>query len=210
MFDVITDYSGESDINLLGIGNDAVKGLTGNAKFALTTQLADTAAKTGTYEDSLAAVANGNSSMVTQKNTDKMALVLSLKVLGKAVNLLANGDLGKLQTTGLRLVKEPSRQVMTEVVNFKVVSTNIVGNVLVSVDKPTTFSTHGTVFAFWDPAYGVAPADKNKWFQRHANGNSITLTEFLPGVEYLFSAAYKGSDTDALVWSTTITKMLGK
>jgi len=209
MYKAIIDFSKFPDVDVLDVSNKAVKALTLNTTFKFTTQLTDTTAKTITYEDSLAAIASGNTALITKKNEDKAVLVVSLRVLATEVNLQAEGNLGKLQTSGFPLAKEASHQIMTEVENFKVSSTNIVGNVLMTVDKPTTFSTHGTVFAYWDPAVGPAPVDINKWFQRHSNGNSITLTGFMAAVEYPFTAAYKGIDTDALVWCAVVNKILG-
>jgi len=35
------------------------------------------------------------------------------------------------------------------------------------------------------------------------------LPGFTPGISYPFASAYKGLDTDALIWSATVNKMAG-
>jgi hypothetical protein len=65
------------------------------------------------------------------------------------------------------------------------------------------------VFAFWDPAYGAAPASPDDWFHRSCNGHTMTVSGFVTGTTYPFSSAYKGNDSDELVWSPILTKMAG-
>ncbi|MCX6210636.1 MAG: hypothetical protein NTZ59_14320 [Bacteroidetes bacterium] len=65
------------------------------------------------------------------------------------------------------------------------------------------------MFAFWDIALGETPASIDEgWFHRFSNGHSITISGLTPGKTYPFAAAYKGSDSDTLVWSAIISKMV--
>ena len=157
---------------------------------------------------------NTNFSVVTEtnttnKNTSKGVLVDDLRNLGNEVNIQAGGDRVKALSSKFPMAKEAEHQVMGIVEDFHVETTSIAGTFFLHVKKPTTFSTHGTTFAYWDPALGPTPADKNKWFHRHSNGISISLAGFTPGVTYFFASAYKGLDTDAPIWSATVSKMAG-
>lgn len=206
---IITDYGTYSDADLDAAASAGIKGTTGNAAFTFAhNELTDAATAQTTYHTALAAVATGNATAVTAKNTAKAALVLKLSVLCSSINLQANGDVGKLQSTGFTLAKDASHQQMGDVINFKVERGSNAGEMKLSVDKPP-YTDHGTVFAYWDTALGATPENINKWFHRSCNGHSLTITGLKPGTSYPFAAAYKGSDADALVWSAIITKMAG-
>jgi hypothetical protein len=81
---------------------------------------------------------------------------------------------------------------------------DVSGSMDVKVDKPNV-TDHGTMFAY-NLVSNVQP-DINKWPVKHANGHSLTISGLTPGQNYQFSAAYKGKDTDPLVWCPPITKM---
>ena len=204
----ITNFENENDDEIVTTSNSAIAGLTGNANFTFTTQLSDVVSAEATYVTKLGLVATGGSTAVTAKDIAKGVLETKLAVLAKAVNLQANGDLGKLQSSGLPLVKLPVHNNMGVPANLKVARTNIAGNMEVSVDKPI-YGTHGTIFAFWKPSLGPTPANINDWFFRHSNGLSFTITGLTPNTSYPFAAAYKGNDNEPLVWTAITTKSAG-
>ena len=204
---VITDLSHKTDEEISPAAGAIIAGCTDNANFTVVTQLAAVVTDKAAYDTALAACTHGGEAETEVKDQKKVLLVKSISALGVQVNVQANGDRVKALGSGFEMEKEPTHQVMGPIENFKVKTGNIAGNMELSVEKPTTFSTHGTIFAYWDVALGATPTDRNKWFQRHSNGHSITLTGFTPGVTYPFAAAYKGLDTDALIWGVTTTKM---
>ena len=204
----IINYENEKDDELVLTTNSATSGLTGNSNFTFTTQLTDLVAAETVYVTKLGLVATGNNTAVTAKDTAKGVVEVKLAVIAKAVNLQANGDLIKLQSSGLPLVKLPVHNNMGVPANLKVARTNIAGNMEVSVDKPI-YGTHGTIFAFWKPELGPTPANINDWFFRHSNGLSFTITGLTPNVAYPFAAAYKGNDNEPLVWTAITTKSAG-
>ena len=79
------------------------------------------------------------------------------------------------------------------------------GTMVLSV-KHSPVGDHGTVFAF-TPATNTS-TDPNTWTQKTANGHKITITGLTPGTAYNFTAAYKGSDDEALVWAPPISKIV--
>ena len=209
MNQVITDLTHKKDEELSPAVAAIITGCTGNSNFTVVAQLAAVVTNKGAYDLALAATVHGDEAATELKDQKKLLLVNSVRVLGVQINVQAAGDRVKALSSGFEMEKEATHQVMGEVVDFHVATTSIAGTLLLSVKKPTTFSTHGTVFAYWDPALGPTPADKNKWFQRHSNGNSLVLPGFTPGVSYPFASAYKGLDADALIWSATVNKMAG-
>ncbi len=172
------------------------------------TQLTELVSSVSTYSTKLGLVATGGLTAVTAKDTAKGGVETKLAVVAVAVNLQANGDLIKLQSSGLPLVKLPVHNNMGVPANFRVVRTNIAGDMLVSVDKPI-YGTHGTIFAFWKPSLGPTPANINDWFFRHSNGLSFNITGLTPNTSYPFAAAYKGNDGEAFVWTAIMTKSAG-
>ena len=206
---VVIDISHKTDDEISTTVGAAIAGITGNSSFTMVAQLAALVTAKAAYDPALAACAHGDEADTDLKNTKKALLVNAYRIVAVQVNVQANGDRVKALSSGCELEKDGSHQVMGDVVNFKASASKVAGSMDLSVDKPTTFSTHGTVFAYWDVALGATPADKNKWFQRQSNGNSLTITGFTPGVTYPFAAAYKGLDTDPLIWSNTINKMAG-
>ena len=206
---VIVDISHETDDDIVTVVTAAITGCTGNANFTMPTQLASLVTAKGAYVPALAACTHGNEADTTLKNQKKALMVDAYRLVAVQVNVQSAGDRIKALSSGCPMEQEAAHQVMEPVENFHVDTTSIAGTFLLSVKRPLTFSKHGTIFSYWDPALGPTPADKNKWFQRHSNGNSLSLHGFTPGITYPFSSAYKGLDTDALIWSAIINKMAG-
>ena len=199
----ITNYEHELDDEILTTASSAIAGLTGNGDFTFTTQLSDVAAAKTTYSTKLGLVATGNEASVTAKNDAKDILAAKLSVLAVSVNLQAGDNLVKLQGTGLPLAIIGSHHSLNAPTGFGITRGNIAGNMDAKVDKPIV-TTHGTIFAFWKTSLGPTPANINNWFFRHSNGHSLTITGLTPNVSHPFASAYKGNDTDPLVWSNII------
>jgi hypothetical protein len=204
----LEDYGDEKDDEIKSTATSAIAGLSTNSNFTFITQLSDVVSAESTYSLKLGEVATGNKASVTAKDVAKAALAAKLSVLAVSVNLQANGDLGKLQSSGLPLAKVPEHHTMGVPSDFEVDRANIAGNMEVKVENPI-YGTHGTIFAFWKPSLGATPASINDWFFRHSNGHSFTITGLTPNVPYPFAAAYKGNDDEALVWTAITTKSPG-
>ncbi len=206
---VITNIEEEKDDAISTTAGAAIAGITANSNFTMVAPLATLVSAKETYDTALARCEHGDEADTTLKNEKKVMLANAYRTVAVQVNVQANGDKIKALSSGCTLEKDYTRQVMGEVINFKVSTGSVAGYMDFSADKPKTFTTHGTIFAYWDPALGPTPADKNKWFQRHCNGVSLTIAGFTPGVSYPFAAAYKGLDTDVLMWTPTMNKMAG-
>ncbi len=204
---VKVNFEESTDAEIGPIADAVIVGCaSSNTNFSVVTQLAAVVLSNGNFKRDLALCKNGDSTDTTNKNTNKGILVDDLRNLGIQVNVQAAGDRVKALSSKFPIVKDPSHHVMTEIIFFRVKPSNVSGYMEVSAEKPT-YATHGTIFAYWDPALGPTPADKNKWFQRHSNGHSLLITGFTPGVTYPFAAAYKGLDNEPLIWCDTINRM---
>ena len=200
---VITNFERQKDDEILTTATSAIAGLTGNGDFTFTTQLSDLVTAKTNYSTKLGLVATGNKQSVTDKDDDKVILEEKLSVVAVAVNLQAKGNLSKLQGTGITLAIIGSHHSLNAPTGFGMTRANIAGNMDAKVDKPSV-TTHGTIFAFWKPSLGATPSNINDWFFRHSNGHSLTITGLTPNVSHPFASAYKGNDTDPLVWSNII------
>ena len=204
---VITDYSKYKDNDLSVTAEAGLNGTKGNAYFSFKNNEVDNVdSALKEYDGLLPLAVSNDQSAIAKKDAAKLKLVNALKTLTTQINLQANHDLVKLKSTNFPLYKDSTPQTMGAVVGFSVERGVTVGAVKLSVSKPTTFSDHGTIFAFWKPELGPTQADINDWFFRHANGHSLVINGLKPDTVYPFAAAYKGSDTEPLVWSSIINK----
>ena len=205
---VITNFTGLTDGQLDETSSTIIHDCTGNANFTFTGgALTNAAAAQTDYHTKLAAVALGGAMAVTAKDLAKTVLTNDLHILALQVNLQANGDITKLQSSGFPLAQQGSSQTMPVPTGSKVDYNNVSGSVDISVNKPNV-SDHGTIFAYWDSSLGAYPQNPYDWKVRHANGHSFTLTGLTVGTVYVFCCAYKGKDTDAMIWGDRISKMV--
>jgi hypothetical protein len=140
----------------------------------------------------------------TDKNTARATLEATLNILCKQINLQANGDLKKLQSSGAPLAKTPEHHDMPVPTGLVAAYNDVSGSMDLKVDKPKV-TDHGTMFIYAPAA--TAPANKNDWKMVHSNGHSTTIKGLTPGQNYSLSAAYKGKDGVDLIFAPAITKM---
>jgi len=209
MNEVITDYSHDREETLSGTAAAVIKGCSKSTDTLIVPLVSILVIATSAFNSSLALCVHGDEAATELKNKNKGLLLNALKNLGKQVNISNAGDRAKALDSGFPLVKTHGHQVMGEVENFKVIPNTVAGMIDLQVKKPETYATHGTVFAYWDVALGPTPTDKNKWFHRQSNGHHLSIAGFTPGTNYPFAAAYKGLDSEHLIWSDVITKMAG-
>lgn len=200
---VITSYVRYADADLDVLAGGTVKSLTGNANFTFTgTELTALTAAETAYHSKLILVATGGPAAIIEKNTARADLLTAMNVMAIQVNLQANGDLLKLQSSGLPLVKQPqyhSQPIPTGLV----IDNGTNGDLKVKVDS-SPVGDNGVVFAY-TPATNTI-TDPNQWTLKPVNSHSIVLKALTPSVGYKVTAAYKGNDIDELVWAPPTTK----
>jgi len=202
-FKVITDLNKSTDADLDVTAANAVKGLTGNTNFTFAgNELKDFVNDATNYHNSLGELATGGKTAVTTKNTARETLLASFSEVAVIVNQQADGDLAKLQSSGIDLAEQPKYLPQPLPVNFRVENGNN-GVINVAVDK-SPVTNRGAVFAYTPVAN--APSNINTWILKPVNKHSTSIKDLPAGVAYLFSAAYKGRDDEDLVWAAPITK----
>jgi len=203
---LITNYYKYTDADLDVAASTAVTDLTGNANFTFNNgELTTLTAATTKYHNTLAALATGGTAAVIEKNAARTDLLNALNVIATQINLQANGDLLKLETTGMALVAQPQRRVEPMPGNLYVENGNG-SDLFVSVDVSPA-GDNGTLFAYTPVSNTVA--DPALWTIKTSNGHSVTIKGLISGTQYKITAAYKGNDDDDPVWAPVITKYAG-
>ena len=204
---VITGYTNYSDPNLDVAGNSAVAALTGNTHFTFVNAELTTLTSTQTaFHTKLAAVATGNAIAVIEKNDARNDLLTALRIIAIQVNLQADGDLLKLQTSGLPMANLPQHHLQSAPADLSVDNGNS-GELIAKVSK-SPVGDNGTVFAYSLASNTVS--DPELWTLKPVTSHTVTVKDLAPGTEYKFSAAYKGNDNDDLVWAPPVSKFANK
>ena len=203
---VLTGFTHVDDGELDIEAANAVKGLTGNSNFVFTgntlTNFSDAAA---TYHDSLAALSTGGKTAVVAKKQAREELLPLFTAVAIIVNQQANGNEAMLLSSGIKMASGNRQHHQQPVpVNLQVVNGSN-GNMIASVTH-SPVGDHGTVFAY-TPATNTS-TDPNTWTQKTANGHKITISGLTPGTAYNFTAAYKGTDDEPLVWAPPVNKIV--
>jgi hypothetical protein len=183
-----------------------VRDLTPNVAFVFTGgALTNYTTAQNDFHNKLQLIATNGPAAVTAKDLARVVLESSFRLVAMQVNTQANGDLIKLQSTGIPLVQTGTSQPMPLPINFTVKQGDVSGTIELKVSKPRV-ADHGTIFAF--TPLEDASADPNDWKIKHSNGHGLSIKGLLRGKIYLLTAAYKGLDTADLVWAPSIEKMV--
>jgi len=197
---VITDYSKVTDSELDSFAEAVYAALNPNPSFTWEgTIMQDFSAATEVYRLRLNRSLNGSASDTTAKNVSRAVLLDMLRTMALEVNLQANEDIVKLQSSGFMLSKTRSRVgVLPKPTNFKVKSGDNSGDLLCTVDA----NTNASVYNFYS-APAPAPASMADWRLTISTTRKKNISGFAPGKQYELKCAYKGSE-DALVFSDSI------
>jgi hypothetical protein len=202
---VLTGFSELDDGELDIEAASAVKGLTGNPSFTFTGDtLANFTEGAQAYHDSLGALSTGGKAAVVLKNEIRDALLPLFSAVAVIVNQQAVGNRTALLSSGIKLAAAHEHHQQPMPINLQVANGDN-GTMIVSV-KHSPVGDHGTVFAF-TPATNTV-TDPNTWTQKTVNGHKVTVTGLTPGASYKFTAAYKGTDDEVLVWAPSLSKIV--
>lgn len=107
---VISNYTSQTDSELSILAGKVVGSLTDNENFTdLNPALEDLKELTDDYRAKLEVASRGGSVFeVSLKNESRNALIGGLRILAHHVNMIADGSLAILSSTGLILTKQPS------------------------------------------------------------------------------------------------------
>ena len=200
-YKVITSYAHESDMDIEAIAKSAVANLRDNSNFVWQNGEVKTLEENfANYSASLISANKGGQVEVANKNAQRKLVLGALSVIGNGVNLQANGDLLKLQTSGLTLAKLPVPVgPLPKPTGFKVVSGANSGEFLCTVDA----NKDASIYQFYWAAV-PAPANIADWHQVSSTVRKKLMTGFTPGTQYALRCAYQGSDP-SIIYSDIIT-----
>jgi hypothetical protein len=203
---VLTGFTELDDGELDIEAANAVTGLTGNPSFIFTgAALTDFSNVATAYHNALGTISTGGKAATVLKNEIREALLPLFSAVAIVVNQQANGNQTALLSSGIKLASD-NRQHHQQPMPINLQVTNGPNGTMVLSVKHSPVGDHGTVSAY-TPATNTV-TDPNTWTQKTANGHKITITGLTPGSAYYFTAAYKGSDNEALVWAPPISKIV--
>ena len=107
------NFDGYAEPELLQKTRAAVLKMTGNANFPnIVPTAANMAIAADDFEAAMANASTGNKDAIANKNAQKAVLQGMMRSWGLYVNLLSDGDLEKLTSSGLPITKEPTPAVL--------------------------------------------------------------------------------------------------
>jgi hypothetical protein len=143
---------------------------------------------------------NGTKANTVAKDDARKARLAHLRLMALQVNLQANGDKLKLETSGFTLAKESAKVgVLPKPTGFKVKSGSNSGDFAVEVDA----NSSANVYLFY---FTPTPASTNlnDWRLVPSNKLKANISGFTPGKQYECKCGYKGSE-EVLVLNDGIT-----
>ncbi len=203
---VLTGFTELDDMELDKQSNNAVTSLTGNANFTWTgTALIDFTKASQIYHNAMGELNTGGSQAVVDKNNARVVLLPLFSSAAIIVNQQAVGNLTMLLTSGIKLAAHKEHHEQPLPINMQVAN-GVNGDMDISV-KHSPVGDHGTVFAYTPVAN--TGTDPNTWVLKTVNGHKATISGLAPGSQFLFTAAYKGLDSEKLVWAAPVSKFVG-
>jgi hypothetical protein len=197
---VIIDYSRDTDLELDVFAQNVYTALNPNPNFTWgETVMRNFQSNITAYRTALEKAQNGTPAETARKNAARKVLVVDLKNIALEVNIQANGDLLKLQSSGLRLAKTRSKVgILPKPTGFTVRSGGNSGDLLCIVD------THPNALSYnFYSAPAPSPASINDWRLTPSTTHKKNIAGFTPGKQYELKCAYQGSE-ETLVYSDPV------
>lgn len=186
----IIDFSKVKDNDLPEAAYLIYNKMTGNADFP-TPPVLMPAYKSAIdeYSDALIKSKDGTKQDTAIKNAKREILLGMITENGNYVNLIANGDLVKLEGSGYPLTKVPEPiGILEKPVSFAVTDGDNPG--IVNIEIALVSRATGYIVAFClVPDDGVLPTDDAKWFTKLFSKTTGQIAELESGKKYAFKAA---------------------
>lgn len=197
---VIIDYSKDTDFELDVFAQNVYTALNPNPNFTWgETVMPKFQTDITAYRAALEKAQNGTPADTAAKNAARKTLLETLKKIAIEVNLQADYDVLKLQSSGLRLTKGKSKVgVLPKPTGFVVRSGDNSGDLLCDVDAHPNV----LVYNFYS-APAPAPAGIAEWRLTPSSTHKKNISGFTPGKQYELKCAYQGSET-TLVFSDSV------
>jgi len=197
---VITGYSKETDLGLELLAQNVYNALNPNPDFIWDeTIMPQFRADIEAYSIMLVKAINGTPADTLAKKEARSRVVNGLKKIASGVNLQADYDLQKLQSSGLRLAKAKAKVgILPKPSGFAVKSGGNQGSLLCRAD------CHRNALSYLFYSAPVpAPGNIGEWRLTPSATHKKEINGFMPGQQYELKCAYQGSE-EKLVFSDSV------
>lgn len=197
---VIVDYNRYSDNDFAEFAEHILGCLTGNTNFKFeANMLVDLSSKITVYKENKLKAINGGKLLISAKNESKNDLASLINKIGKQVNVQADGNLTKLQSSGFTLIKEPQKQSeRPKPENVKVYSGKNHREVMFEMKPAKNILLYNVYYA-----ESPAPESVDDWYMVQSTKHKTMIDNLNIGTEYEFMGAYKGR-TEKLIFSDVV------
>ena len=203
----IISFAKTKDHELTDLAQAIANKMTNNIHFSTPTiSLSDLQAAIDAYSDALIQTQSGSKADTVTKNTYRLTLENDLSRLGAYVNLIADGDLLKLQSSGFPLSKLPEPIGILEAPILTVHYGDNPGEMGIEISPIPKASGYIVLYA---PT--PAPADNNDWNSKVLSSAKGILTHLKSETKYIYKAAAISSEAnkmDIYNFSTPVEKIV--
>ena len=203
---VITNYTDETDAQLIGISSAVIKGCEKNADIKFVdNELTDLIAANADFSLKLSLASTGSKASITLKKRAKKVLAQALKTVCKEINHQQKGNKAILISTGATMAKNSNSHksgLLPIAENLTASWGSQLCELIVKVKKIKGLNNNGTVFAYTE--FEDANDEIGTWNKDHSTCHSMTLTGLKKGTAYQVSAAYKGTNSTPYNWCSPI------
>jgi len=168
--------------------------------------LIDLQAAIDAYSKALIQAQDGSKADTVTKNTYRLTLENDLSTLGNYVNLMSEGDLLKLQSSGFPLSKLPEPIGILEAPVLTMHYGENPGEMGIEISPIPKASGYIVLYA---PV--PAPADNNDWSSKTMSSSKATLTHLKSGSKYVYKATAISAEANKMNiynFSTPIEKIV--
>jgi hypothetical protein len=168
--------------------------------------LSDLQAAIDAYSNALIQTQSGSKADTATKNAYRLTLENDLSRLGAYVNLMADGDLLKLQSSGFPLSKLPEPIGILEAPVLTMHYGENPGEMGIEISPIPKASGYIVLYA---PV--PAPIDNNEWFNKTLSSSKGTLTHLKSETKYVYKAAAISAEAnkmDIYNFSTPVEKIV--
>ncbi len=203
----IISFAKTKDHELTDTAQAIANKMTNNLNFSSPTiSLIDLQAAIAAYSSALVQAADGSKADTATKNACRLTLENDLSTLGTYVNLIAEGDVVKLQSSGFPLSKLPEPIGILEAPILTVHYGDNPGEMAIEISPIPKASGYIVLYA---PT--PAPADNNDWNSKILSSAKGILTHLKSETKYVLKAAAISTEAnkmDIYNFSTPVEKIV--
>ena len=182
------------DHELTVVGQNIVNKMTINAHFSEPKPaLMSVQEMIITYSDALLKAKDGSKQDTAYKNACRLNLENALSSLGSYVNLTAQADIVKLESSGFPLSKIPEPIGILAAPTITVTYGNNPGEIHIECSVIPNASGYMILYS---PL--PAPADNNEWYSKQWSGSKGTLTHLKSEIKHVFKAAAISTESNKM------------